>query len=81
MIPKNMILSEDLIVKKHSVKLYGHATSVTLEPIFWEQLKKIAKKQGMSLKKVIENIDSAHPPNLSSALRVYVLKKLLLENN
>ena len=68
---------KDLVIKKHSVKLYGHSTSVTLEPIFWDALKKIAADQGLSLRKLIEAIDTNHPPNLSSALKVYVLKHFI----
>lgn len=68
---------EDLVIKKHSIKLYGHPTSVTLEPLFWEALKTIAADQNISLRKLIEAIDANHPPNLSSALRVYVLRSFL----
>ena len=61
---------------KHSVLLFGHATSVTLEPEFWDELKAIAACKGTSLNKLIEVIDAARDTNLSSALRVFVLGEL-----
>ncbi len=73
----SFLTPENLHIKKHSIKLYGHSTSVTLEAIFWDQLKILAVKNGMSLRKLIEQIDAQHPSNLSSALRVYVLKNLM----
>jgi predicted DNA-binding ribbon-helix-helix protein len=65
-------------LEKHSVAIAGHRTSVTLEAAFWRALKAIAKQRGRSLSELIAEIDSARgdmdpTPNLSSALRVYVL--------
>jgi predicted DNA-binding ribbon-helix-helix protein len=59
-------------LKKHSVKLCGHSTSITIEDIFWDSLQLIAQQKNMPLKKLIEQIDEARQGNLSSALRVYV---------
>lgn len=63
-------------MKKHSVTLYGHRTSITLEDEFWQTLKDIAAHQGMSLASIIQAVDEKRglKYNLSSALRVYVLK-------
>ncbi|MBT5074265.1 MAG: ribbon-helix-helix domain-containing protein [Kordiimonadaceae bacterium] len=66
----------DEILKKHSVVISGHQTSVTLENIFWENLKIVAKSEGKSLKALITEIDKGRTTNLSSAIRVYILKKL-----
>lgn len=63
-------------VKKRSVLIKGHATSVTLEEPFWDALRGIAKRRGLSLNKVIEEIDEANPDNLSSAVRVFILRDL-----
>lgn len=60
------------MLKKHSVTLYGHTTSITLEDIFWDGLKEIAEKRAMTLQKLLEEIDESRTGNLSSALRVYV---------
>lgn len=62
-------------VKKRSVKLYGHATSITIEDKFWQALKDIAQSKDISLKHLIEQVDEQRTGNLSSALRVYVLEQ------
>lgn len=56
----------------------GHRTSITLEAVFWRALKAIARERGQSISELVAEIDSARgaydpPPNLSSALRVFVL--------
>ena len=63
-------------MRKHSVLLDGHQTSVTLEDAFWEALVRIAKKHGTSINKLVTEIDHARATNLSSALRVFVLQTL-----
>ncbi len=61
---------------KRSVVVSGHRTSVSLETPFWEVLTKIATDQNMSLNKLITEIDRQRDGNLSSALRIYVLRRL-----
>ncbi len=63
-------------VEKRSVLIAGHRTSVSLEPEFWEALKAIAANQGSSLNRLIAEIDAERSGNLSSAIRVFVLKSL-----
>lgn len=63
-----------MAVEKRSVLIAGHRTSVSLEPEFWEALKAIAAKQGSSLNRLIAEIDAERSGNLSSAIRVFVLK-------
>lgn len=69
-------------LRKRSVTIAGHRTSLSLEAGFWEALKEIAATRGMSLNRLIEEIDEARqnspgtPPNLSSAARVYVLDRM-----
>jgi predicted DNA-binding ribbon-helix-helix protein len=63
-------------LQKHSVKIAGHATSITLEDEFWNALKEEASKQGTSVSALIAEIDENREGNLSSAIRVYVLKRL-----
>lgn len=60
-------------MRKHSVLLDGHQTSVTLEDAFWDALVAIAKAKGVSINKLATEIDHARTTNLSSALRVFVL--------
>ncbi len=64
----------DETIRKRSVVLAGHRTSVSLENCFWRALKDIALKQGVSLNHLITQIDRERSGNLSSALRVFVLK-------
>ena len=71
-------------LKKHSILIAGHRTSLSLETAFWDQLRMIASRRRLSLNKLIEEIDQtrirdAKPANLSSAIRVFVLNQLLTE--
>ena len=61
---------------KHSVLIAGHATSITLEPEFWDALKEIAAADGKSLNALVEVVDATRTGNLSSALRLFVLRRL-----
>lgn len=64
-------------MKKRSLKIAGHATSISLEEPFWEELKKLARERGQPLNALIAEIDGRRgDANLSSALRVYVLESL-----
>ena len=66
----------DADIRKHSVTLAGHSTSVSLEDIFWKELKLAAASEKRSLNNLIAEIDRNRRNNLSSALRVYVLAHL-----
>jgi predicted DNA-binding ribbon-helix-helix protein len=61
---------------KRSIRIARHNTSISLEPEFWAELKRIASEEKLSLNKLVGRIDAARKGNLSSALRLYVLKKL-----
>ena len=61
---------------KRSVLIAGHRTSISLEPEFWAALKKIAGDSGRSINDVVTEIDRDRATNLSSAIRVYILKAL-----
>lgn len=61
-------------LKKRSVTIAGHRTSVSLEPLFWTSLKELADEEGVSMNALITRIDSTRETNLSSALRLYVLE-------
>ena len=64
---------------KRSVVIAGHRTSVSLERAFWAALRDMAKTQGISVNRFIEQIDAGRTGNLSSAIRVHVLETLLAE--
>ncbi len=65
-------------MRKRSVTIDGHRTSVSLEDAFWTELLAIAAQRGLSLNALVAQIDHARdaPGNLSSALRLYVLDDL-----
>jgi predicted DNA-binding ribbon-helix-helix protein len=63
-------------LRRRSVTLAGHRTSIALEPAFWRVLEARAVKQGTSLARVVAEVDNARPPGvpLASALRVACLE-------
>jgi len=68
-------------MRKRSVTLKGHRTSIALEGEFWDALDDIAGAKKRSLASLISEIDRKRlkqtpPPGLASALRVFVLKEL-----
>ena len=63
-------------MKKRSVKVAGHATSITLEEEFWTELKAIAARDNKSINALVTEIDETRSGNLSSALRLHVLHNL-----
>ncbi len=67
------MIRNDAKIEKHSVVLAGHSTSVSVENIFWQELKLIAASEKRSLNNLIAEIDRERENNLSSAIRVYVL--------
>lgn len=60
-------------IRKVSVVVGGHRTSVSLEPAFWEALTEIAMRRGVSVNELVTEIDRDRETNLSSAIRVFVL--------
>ena len=62
-------------IRKHSLTVAGHRTSLSLEEAFWRALKDQARAEGRSLAALVEEIDRERQGNLSSAVRVYVLER------
>lgn len=65
---------------KRSVTIAGHETSVSVEPVFWEALKRAAAEEALPLNALIAQIDverigRADPPNLGSAIRVWLFER------
>ena len=60
--------------RKRSVVIAGHKTSVSLEPEFWDALKEIASNRGISVNQIVRDVDTNHEGNLSSAIRIFVLR-------
>ena len=59
---------------KRSVRIAGHATSVSLEPAFWQALCEIAARRGIPVNALLTQIDVERGGNLSSAIRLFVLE-------
>ena len=66
-------------MKKISVSLSGHQTSISLEEEFIIALHEIAKRDNVSIASIIEIIDKNRNPdsNLSSAVRSYILRRYM----
>jgi predicted DNA-binding ribbon-helix-helix protein len=65
---------------KRSMMIAGHATSISLEPIFWEALREAAEAEALPLNALVARIDAeriqtTHPPNLGSAIRVWLFAR------
>lgn len=65
---------------KRSMMIAGHATSISLEPAFWQALKEAAESEGLPLNALVARIDgdrvaTPDPPNLASTLRVWLFER------
>ena len=61
-------------LRKRSILLAGHATSMALEPEFWAVLEDMAKAESLSMSALIGTIDRARADSpLASACRVAAL--------
>ena len=64
-------------MRKHSLDIAGHRTSISLEDAFWDALRDLAQQRGMAVAALVAEVDSAREgANLSSALRVHVLRAM-----
>lgn len=66
---------------KRSVEIAGHKTSISLEPLFWELLQQVAKREGLPLNAVVARIDATrieaeHPPGLATSVRLWLAADL-----
>lgn len=61
-------------IVKRSVRIAGHATSLSLEPPFWDALCEIAVRRGVAVTALLAAIDAERSGNLSSAARLFVLE-------
>ncbi len=70
------LMTQKLSLKKRSVTIAGHGTSVSLENAFWDALKDLADERELSLNALITEIDKERTGNLSSAIRVFILENM-----
>jgi predicted DNA-binding ribbon-helix-helix protein len=62
------------VLRKRSISLAGHATSLALEPEFWVVLDAAAAADGLSMAGLIGRIDGGRGERpLASACRVFAL--------
>lgn len=62
-------------MRKHSLVIAGHRTSISLESAFWDCLRELAREKGVSVAALATEIDEQRgAANLSSALRVHLLQ-------
>ncbi len=62
-------------MRKHSLVIAGHRTSISLEDAFWSRLRQIAAARGLPLARLVAELDARRgEANLSSAIRVFVLE-------
>jgi predicted DNA-binding ribbon-helix-helix protein len=63
-----------MVLRKRSLQLAGHATSLALEPEFWAVLEAMARERGLSLAALVLTIDGRRGDRpLASACRVAAL--------
>jgi predicted DNA-binding ribbon-helix-helix protein len=61
------------MLTKRSFTIARHRTSIALEPEFWKALERLAAARGLSLARLVAEIDAAKVGGLASALRVHAL--------
>ena len=62
-------------VKKRSIVIGSHKTSISLEDKFWACLRQIARERATTVSKLIGILDAERNGNLSSTIRVFVLDR------
>jgi predicted DNA-binding ribbon-helix-helix protein len=65
---------------KRSIMIAGHATSISLEPAFWDALREAAAAEDLPLNALVARIDAdrvagGEPSNLASSIRVWLFER------
>ena len=68
-------------MKKRSISIHGHPTSVALEPEFWRELDRAAREDEQSVSGLIRQLDDQRlmdmpDQGLASYIRVWILKRV-----
>ncbi len=63
-------------MRKRSVRIAGHATSVSIEDEFWRAFRRLARQRETTVQALIAEIDDGRTTNLSSAIRLFVPFKI-----
>ena len=65
---------------KRSVEIAGHKTSISLEPLFWDMLRRAAEEADLPLNALVAQIDvermqADDPPGLAGAIRLWLVTR------
>ncbi len=65
---------------KRSVEIAGHKTSISLEPVFWDMLRRAAEAEGVPINALVGRIDEERikadtPPGLAGAIRIWLVSE------
>ena len=63
--------------RKYSISVRGHRTSISLEPEFWAAFQGLCRAEGGRPSEVLARIDGDHHGSLASAVRLWVLDRLM----
>ncbi len=63
---------------KRSMTIAGHQTSISLEPLFWDALKRAAESRALPVNALVaqidvQRLDSETPCGLASAIRLWLV--------
>ena len=63
---------------KRSVEIAGHKTSISLEPLFWDMLRRAAARESVPINALVARIDEQRiradrPPGLAGAIRLWLV--------
>ena len=67
---------------KRSVEIAGHKTSISLEPLFWNWLRRVADEESVPINALVARIDAeriqaATAPGLAGAIRLWLAARAL----
>jgi len=63
-------------LRPRSISVGDRRTTVRLEDTYWEELKRMSAEGGMTVTQILTAIDATRPGNLSSAIRVFILRSV-----
>jgi predicted DNA-binding ribbon-helix-helix protein len=68
-------------IRKRSIVIAGHRTSISLEEPFWVLLQTEAKAEETSIATIVARVDAVRRGgNLSSAIRIHLLEGLMAKS-
>lgn len=68
-----------MTIERHSIRVDGAVTSITMEPEFWEELKLLCETRDMKASELVTRLAKNDPDNLCRAIRLEILHAKNLE--